>query len=109
MGSIDHEFQEAVRQGITVKELEEISERSAQFVTDARTASHTMVLAGVQFRRAANEWVPKIKAGEEGARTRSEEHTSELQSLMRISYAVFCLDNNRAPSDMTRTHLNPSH
>src|SRR3546814_4773068 len=25
--------------------------------------------------------------------TRSEEHTSELQSLMRISYAVFCLQN----------------
>src|SRR3546814_4255861 len=30
---------------------------------------------------------------------RSEEHTSELQSLMRISYAVFCLKkkNNRIP------------
>src|SRR3546814_6829623 len=29
---------------------------------------------------------------------RSEEHTSELQSLMRISYAVFCLKNkNQAP------------
>src|SRR3546814_6391446 len=27
----------------------------------------------------------------EGPYTRSEEHTSELQSLMRISYAVFCL------------------
>src|SRR3546814_2845220 len=27
----------------------------------------------------------------EGERVRSEEHTSELQSLMRISYAVFCL------------------
>src|SRR3546814_5201233 len=26
---------------------------------------------------------------------RSEEHTSELQSLMRISYAVFCLQNNK--------------
>src|SRR3546814_10248547 len=26
-----------------------------------------------------------------GGRIRSEEHTSELQSLMRISYAVFCL------------------
>src|SRR3546814_6228860 len=26
-----------------------------------------------------------------GVGTRSEEHTSELQSLMRISYAVFCL------------------
>src|SRR3546814_3573085 len=27
--------------------------------------------------------------------SRSEEHTSELQSLMRISYAVFCLKTNR--------------
>src|SRR3546814_4142217 len=29
--------------------------------------------------------------GDAGDRIRSEEHTSELQSLMRISYAVFCL------------------
>src|SRR3546814_4155363 len=28
-------------------------------------------------------------------RGRSEEHTSELQSLMRISYAVFCLKKNK--------------
>src|SRR3546814_2308049 len=31
--------------------------------------------------------------GSGGRRLRSEEHTSELQSLMRISYAVFCLQN----------------
>src|SRR3546814_6246346 len=30
-----------------------------------------------------------------GAITRSEEHTSELQSLMRISYAVFCLKKKK--------------
>src|SRR3546814_3453691 len=30
-----------------------------------------------------------------GARLRSEEHTSELQSLMRISYAVFCLKKKK--------------
>src|SRR3546814_6061561 len=30
-----------------------------------------------------------------GARIRSEEHTSELQSLMRISYAVFCLKHKK--------------
>src|SRR3546814_6769963 len=30
-------------------------------------------------------------AGTPGGGDRSEEHTSELQSLMRISYAVFCL------------------
>src|SRR3546814_10058833 len=32
----------------------------------------------------------------EGAALRSEEHTSELQSLMRISYAVFCLKKKKA-------------
>src|SRR3546814_1665103 len=31
------------------------------------------------------------RRGEQAPRGRSEEHTSELQSLMRISYAVFCL------------------
>src|SRR3546814_18318173 len=33
--------------------------------------------------RSSTDWL--------GCRSRSEEHTSELQSLMRISYAVFCL------------------
>src|SRR3546814_2785828 len=32
---------------------------------------------------------------EGGSLTRSEEHTSELQSLMRISYAVFCLKKTK--------------
>src|SRR3546814_9967310 len=35
---------------------------------------------------------------------RSEEHTSELQSLMRISYAVFCLKKNRKIIRLTSTH-----
>src|SRR3546814_6516167 len=37
---------------------------------------------------------------------RSEEHTSELQSLMRISYAVFCLKkkNQHASNTTTTTH-----
>src|SRR3546814_4742066 len=45
-----------------------------------------------QRRRA--RWQPVERAGH-GARPRSEEHTSELQSLMRISYAVFCLKKKR--------------
>src|SRR3546814_4240085 len=32
---------------------------------------------------------------------RSEEHTSELQSLMRISYAVFCLKKKKSENDNT--------
>src|SRR3546814_4261817 len=39
---------------------------------------------------------------------RSEEHTSELQSLMRISYAVFCLKKKKTKQQIThRTTLTP--
>src|SRR3546814_7820943 len=43
---------------------------------------------------------------------RSEEHTSELQSLMRISYAVFCLKKKKNISKITPTTTNnktPEH
>src|SRR3546814_7429396 len=36
-----------------------------------------------------------IVAGNSNSSERSEEHTSELQSLMRISYAVFCLKKKK--------------
>src|SRR3546814_8919742 len=47
----------------------------------------------VRVRGDDGEWTPwsefiRVEAG------RSEEHTSELQSLMRISYAVFCFKKN---------------
>src|SRR3546814_8122774 len=45
-------------------------------------------------RVGANQWEAAHPIGSKAANTlreRSEEHTSELQSLMRISYAVFCL------------------
>src|SRR3546814_3280605 len=37
---------------------------------------------------------------------RSEEHTSELQSLMRISYAVFCLKKKTKNKNTTRVRTN---
>src|SRR3546814_10360534 len=36
---------------------------------------------------------------------RSEEHTSELQSLMRTSYAVFCLKKNKTDNDIPNTQM----
>src|SRR3546814_9972256 len=38
----------------------------------------------------------RFYAGLSGTVERSEEHTSELQSLMRISYAVFCLNKQKS-------------
>src|SRR3546814_9732828 len=37
---------------------------------------------------------------------RSEEHTSDLQSQMRISYAVFCLKKNKTKHQLDKTHIN---
>src|SRR3546814_945874 len=45
----------------------------------------------VQLRGAVHAVGNRSRSGFEGPAFRSEEHTSELQSLMRISYAVFCL------------------
>src|SRR3546814_3222015 len=39
-------------------------------------------------------------------RQRSEEHTSELQSLMRISYAVFCLKKKKSQTTLTNNDIN---
>src|SRR3546814_1744279 len=47
-------------------------------------------LAACFFRRAQD-----CRRGGRAQRLRSEEHTSELQSLMRISYAVFCLKKKK--------------
>src|SRR3546814_6193804 len=41
-----------------------------------------------------------------GGQRRSEEHTSELQSLMRISYAVFCLKKKTHITNNTDRHEN---
>src|SRR3546814_5145914 len=57
----------------------------------------------------APEYIPVVRYGRytlvelaPTAAQRSEEHTSELQSLMRISYAVFCLKKK----NKTHKHIN---
>src|SRR3546814_10624255 len=57
-----------------------------QRTLDAIAGATTRVLPAVHFLAVC---LPEIR------RQRSEEHTSELQSLMRISYAVFCLKKKR--------------
>src|SRR3546814_8093102 len=49
----------------------------------------------------------RVGVAEAHPEMRSEEHTSELQSLMRISYAVFCLQTKKSCADdaLTITHI----
>src|SRR3546814_1677228 len=56
--------------------------------------------------------VPHWSAVARSMRQRSEEHTSELQSLMRISYAVFCLKKKKKQTQYTKittTHYANTH
>src|SRR3546814_10740398 len=66
-------------------------------------------------RDAAAEGGGSVGMSNSAGSNRSEEHTSELQSLMRISYAVFCLKIKKTPiieiekaHDKT-THTNPEN
>src|SRR3546814_2538296 len=59
------------------------------------------ILRGVSLLGIDSVMAPKAKRLKAWAR--SEEHTSELQSLMRISYAVFCL-KKKTHNDLLQTH-----
>src|SRR3546814_7283673 len=58
------------------------------------SASRDPVLLPVELADA-DDVLPAVAEPQNAQKYRSEEHTSELQSLMRISYAVFCLKNKK--------------
>src|SRR3546814_974674 len=62
------------------------------------------VAVGAGFQRVDQG----VESGPGGER-RSEEHTSELQSLMRNSYAAFCLKKNKTPNSQTTQQPSYSH
>src|SRR3546814_9574430 len=68
-------------------------------VTAAEPVGHAAaderVVSGAAGQLVAVGVARDVAAGLEPRQARSEEHTSELQSLMRISYAVFCLKKQK--------------
>src|SRR3546814_4078516 len=63
-------------------------------------------LQGNARRLAGDRLDPPQGAPQDAGPPRSEEHTSELQSLMRISYAVFCLKKKKHTNTQpTRTDI----
>src|SRR3546814_3554851 len=86
------------RRAMAVVELQEVPDqprrvidRSAQLLQVRRRIAEDRVLHGVA----------QVGEPRRGLVLRSEEHTSELQSLMRISYAVFCLKKKKTPNAYT--------
>src|SRR3546814_7902055 len=58
----------------------------------------------IQRGNTENGGVYLVMVTHEVPERRSEEHTSELQSLMRISYAVFCLKKKKHENTKRNTH-----
>src|SRR3546814_3069262 len=82
------------RHGGIVETILEREEDARVVVIGKRGASHEFANdhIGSQIERVVRASVkPVLIASRQYTEPRSEEHTSELQSLMRISYAVFCL------------------
>src|SRR3546814_3284811 len=78
------------------------SESSIMLVRELRTKVDAIRARypGAQVRLVEDPPGPPVRAT-----VRSEEHTSELQSLMRISYDVFCLKKKKPKKYNIRRHI----
>src|SRR3546814_5243650 len=66
------------------------------------TTAASLLPRPISARISSRELAPELFASFSHSR-RSEEHTSELQSLMRISYAVFCLKKKKIQTHQVNT------
>src|SRR3546814_10009371 len=67
--------------------------QEAQYFPGLQYRSGPFAPSGIPFANGFRDYLAMLNERDGGVNgiRRSEEHTSELQSLMRISYAVFCL------------------
>src|SRR3546814_8689502 len=83
--------------------------RDTMSAASPRTASRS----SCRTKRRLNELKPlcvlSVSSLNDSGVERSEEHTSELQSLMRISYAVFCLKKKKKTNKTHKLHNVRTH
>src|SRR3546814_4616195 len=78
-----------------VGDMDRSTQQNAAMVEQSTAAARSLASEADQLARLVNGFniggwaVPEVRMPARTRRVRSEEHTSELQSLMRISYAVF--------------------
>src|SRR3546814_3572847 len=78
---------------------------TAEHYSPGGSSSQPLLMAQSRVRASSGGLEPKQLSGVTTPYFgRSEEHTSELQSLMRISYAVFCLKKKSKPTRRNSRH-----
>src|SRR3546814_1045057 len=81
------------RSDVDVKK-QTIAALAAMFMATAASAATPILVHRDPGCGCCGKWAEQVRAQFQRP-VRSEEHTSELQSLMRISYAVFCLKKKK--------------
>src|SRR3546814_9312289 len=89
--------------GRTIAQMVRGGERATAQVAKLDRALRTASCRNPANDRPTRSFRPCDRTRQDRLRLRSEEHTSELQSLMRISYAVFCL-KKKTPITDTRSN-----
>src|SRR3546814_9974242 len=95
------------RDGFALRKRQEVDHRSA--ARRGPALGQAPYLHAIDLARGREEEDGGMRRGDEKLGDdilvlRSEEHTSELQSLMRISYAVFCLKKKKQSSTITNNN-----
>src|SRR3546814_9671722 len=83
-----------------------LKERSARRLAEARPPAWVFIRCRLNPQSATEIRARQPMRTDAVARRRSDEHTSELQSLMRISYAFFCLKNKTTLQKSRYTYFN---
>src|SRR3546814_10016816 len=91
--AVEDRLQSPVRKSRSV--IGDLPEDLMVLAGESALARYTMLAEPKIICRAVPAFAWKRIAEDYGLESRSEEHTSELQSLMRISYAVFCLKKKK--------------
>src|SRR3546814_12259035 len=93
--SADHRYPHVLTHSVPTRRSADLS--SAAQGAPASSSRHQISARRPAAAQAASSCSRSDQAAAAGAAVplRSEEHTSELQSLMRISYAVFCLKKTK--------------
>src|SRR3546814_6856761 len=89
-----------LRAGLIQMALKASTDADPETIRQAMIAAHILLIEqageqGVQVLCFQEVFTQPYFCPSQDAKWRSEEHTSELQSLMRISYAVFCLKKKK--------------
>src|SRR3546814_4262216 len=88
-----------LREALIRAALDLIAEKGPAGFTFAEAARWAGVSSAAPYRHYRDREALLADVARRGFEQRSEEHTSELQSLMRISYAVFCLKKKKQQND----------